>query len=485
MRRLATGRLAVLAVLLAIGIRSDGAPAARRPPLRARAVTWNEAQPIVDRLADSLPATLREIPPPERPGRWPAWRDSARQAVLARLARGEEDSLVNLLLFGTSFTTQPRVTPAFVGDLERRWQAGTRDEAAAALSRAYTQRASDLVSAAATRVADPRLRFARSVLEGRGFRLSTGGGRSAAVAYLLRSVVRVQQEASALADDLAAVRGQTDSTAAFAERSRLFRGRGLAPDSSVMTQYAVDRAIQTAGERRLLAPGGVRGAAIVGPGLDFVDKQEGHDFYPPQSLQPFALIDSLLRWGLAAPGALAVTTLDVSASVNGHLREAVDRARRLGRPYRLVLPLAGSPGTWLGDAAAYWNRAGDRIGSRVAVGEPRGVAGVRVRGVDVTPATLARLHVVDANVVYERVEVAAGEGFDLVVASNVLVYYDTFEQTLALANLAAMLRRGGLLITNNALLEIPEVPMRSASYVTVPFSPGEGDGEHMVFYQKK
>ena len=38
--------------------------------------------------------------------------------------------------------------------------------------------------------------------------------------------------------------------------------------------------------------------------------------------------------------------------------------------------------------------------------------------------------------------------FDLVVATNVLVYYEPFEQALAVSNMAGMLRTGGLLLTN-------------------------------------
>jgi hypothetical protein len=39
----------------------------------------------------------------------------------------------------------------------------------------------------------------------------------------------------------------------------------------------------------------------VGPGLDFADKQEGYDFYPLQTIQPFAVIDSLRVRKLAPP----------------------------------------------------------------------------------------------------------------------------------------------------------------------------------------
>ena len=85
----------------------------------------------------------------------------------------------------------------------------------------------------------------------------------------------------------------------------------------------------------------VRRVAIVGPGLDVVDKQEGYDFYPPQTIQPFAVIDSLIRLGLADAGTIRVTTFDVSARVNDHILE-MTRGARAGRPYTLHLPLDGA-----------------------------------------------------------------------------------------------------------------------------------------------
>jgi hypothetical protein len=47
-----------------------------------------------------------------------------------------------------------------------------------------------------------------------------------------------------------------------------------------------------------------------------------------------------------------------------------------------------------------------------------------------------------------------------------------------------MLRPGGVLLTNDAVLEIPEIPMRSQGYVSVGFSNRQGDGERIVFYVK-
>ena len=46
---------------------------------------------------------------------------------------------------------------------------------------------------------------------------------------------------------------------------------------------------------RLIEAGSVDRVGVIGPGLDFTDKAEGYDFYPPQITQPFSVIDSLRR----------------------------------------------------------------------------------------------------------------------------------------------------------------------------------------------
>ena len=63
----------------------------------------------------------------------------------------------------------------------------------------------------------------------------------------------------------------------------------------MLTQFAVDRALTDLRANGTLVAGKVARVAIVGPGLDFADKQEGFDFYQPQTLQPFTVIDSVQR----------------------------------------------------------------------------------------------------------------------------------------------------------------------------------------------
>jgi chemotaxis methyl-accepting protein methylase len=107
-----------------------------------------------------------------------------------------------------------------------------------------------------------------------------------------------------------------------------------------------------------------------------------------------------------------------------------------------------------------------------------------MRAVRVRPAIASLLSPVDLNIVLQRLEVSASEPFDLIIATNILVYYDTFEQSLAMANIERMLRPGGFLLSNNALLELPFSRLHAVDYSTVVYSERQSDGDHIVWYQR-
>jgi hypothetical protein len=236
-----------------------------------------------------------------------------------------------------------------------------------------------------------------------------------------------------------------------------------------------------------LGPGSVRRVAIVGPGLDFTDKHEGYDFYPQQTTQPFGVIDTVIRLGLGAADRLEVTTLDLSPRVNHHLAAAREQAgRNVG--YVLQLPRALNP-SWSSGLVRYWERFGDRIGKDVPpVPVPAGASDVGVRAVEVRPAVVLSIIPRDVNIVLQRLEpLSADEQFDVIIATNILSYYDAFEQSLALMNVARMLRAGGLLLTNNGLFELPGTPMAwigeaDVTYMTLP---GVGDTIDRVFWYRR
>jgi 2-polyprenyl-3-methyl-5-hydroxy-6-metoxy-1,4-benzoquinol methylase len=80
---------------------------------------------------------------------------------------------------------------------------------------------------------------------------------------------------------------------------------------------------------------------------------------------------------------------------------------------------------------------------------------------------------------------SAGERFDLIVATNILVYYGVFEQSLALTNLAAMLRPGGLLLCSEALPLLPSIPMSLVGYTDVVYDTELKSGARVRWYQRK
>ncbi len=283
--------------------------------------------------------SLAGVPASGRPAAWDAWVRQRAADVHARLLRGEEDSLAYLLVFGTSFTAAPRVTREF---LEQTAVGGaTGSTSSPALQKAFDTRLADCLRALAAPGADERLSWAAATMVRLGHRLDTPDGITKASEYLLRNLSRVLRESTELSRALASAQGAGDRDAELAQRARVFARRGLAPDTSWPINFALADALQQLKDTSTLAAGSVRRIAIVGPGLDFVDKDEGQDYYPPQSLQPFAVMEALLASGLAIAGQPAVTTIDISSRVNGHLARLVGPGGR--RPVR---PAArpGSPG---------------------------------------------------------------------------------------------------------------------------------------------
>ena len=231
---------------------------------------------------------------------------------------------------------------------------------------------------------------------------------------------------------------------------------------------------------RVLAPGSVLRVAVVGPGLDFTDKREGYDFYPPQTLQPFAIIDSLRRLGLARAG-LRVTTYDLSPRINAHIDAARERARG-GSGYVLQLPRE-TAFEWNPLLVKFWGQLGGQIATPADAA--KAPAGVEMRAVRVRPDVVRAVTAEDLNIILQRVELAAAERYDVIVATNILVYYDVFEQSLAMANIARMLKPGGLLLTNSPVFELPSTPMRSAGFTDVLYERRNAARDRIFWYQRQ
>lgn len=471
----------VLLSLAAVLISLDLATGA--PPAAVAYTPFSDAEPVLQALAEALPPDLRAKSHQELESIWPSWVRSRDAEIRGRLNQGDEDTVINLLLFGTSFTQEPRLTAAQLRKLSPDPSQAVEEEPSTELRALIQSRVQDLIIGMDSPGNNERLLFARKIAERAGIKFSDVHGKEKAAHYLYENYLRVLREQSSYQRLLAAAHSLGDPTEEFAERSKLYKDRGLSLDTSLPPDFALEVALTTMRDRGLLSASSVRRVGIVGPGLDFTDKQEGFDFYRTQTVQPFAVMDSLVRLGLAKPGRLEVDSLDLSSRVLEH----VERARRAalqGRPYTIQLPRDPLRG-WKPELVAYWQRFGDQIASSVSpVAAPPSLQGIESRAVSVQPAFVNRMRTLDVNIVLEREEVPEKAKFDLMIATNVLVYYDTFEQSLALANIQSMLRPGGFLLTNNLLLELPSLKMRSGDYVSVEYSSRPADGDRILWYRR-
>jgi hypothetical protein len=178
-----------------------------------------------------------------------------------------------------------------------------------------------------------------------------------------------------------------------------------------------------------------------------------------------------------------VTTFDVSARVNDHIEALAARARG-GDPYAIHVSLDGAV-AWTPELLGYFGRFGDSVGAPLPVTVPPGIGPLRLRAVAVRPAVAARVVARDINITAQVLPLAAEDQFDLIVGTNIFVYYDRLQQGLAMVSAAAMLRAGGLLLSNNALVEVPSTGLRSIGYSRTSYSNREEDGDVIIWYRKQ
>ncbi len=362
---------------------------------------------------------------------WDAWVANLDREVRARLRRGDEDSAVNFLLYGMSFTRGPRG-----GD--------------------PATRIPDLAAALASPRRDERLDFIRAMI-----------GTQNPRAWLTAQANRVAREQRAFAQEIAAIKAKaTSASDEFAGRSSLYAARGLSLDTSLKPCFGIDMVLGGL-LRNGLQP--CKRIGVIGPGLDFTDKQDGYDLYPVQTIQPFAVLASAAARGVAAE----VTAFDISPRSLAHLK-----ALR-GTAAKLHLPLDASV-VWTKEFRRYWSGFGGGIGDPLPAAARDGL---EVRGVQVRAAETAKIRGEDWNCVTQRLN--AVPLFDVMIATNILVYYEPFQQALAMENIAALLRKGGMLITNTALPELDNGPLRSIDSISIAYSNREADGDHFVAYRKK
>ena len=398
---------------------------------------------------------------------WDRWIREQDAQVRARIDRGVEDSISNLILYGTSYTNLPRMESA---------EGSVTDEGKISDSARARVRALSAVANAAS--PNERLRIVRDFLARKGI------ARDGVQRFLTENLERFALEQRDYQKKLDEAGNTGDQGQVLLTRGTLYQTRGLSADTSLLPNYALEDSLRVMASKGVLAPGKIRRIAVIGPGLDFTDKRDGYDFYPLQTIQPFAVMEAVLRLKLGKAEEIEVVTLDLNPGVNAHVAKLAKEARA-GRAYAVQLP-RDTAADWSPAAVAYWEHFGEILGAPAKpLPVPQALGGVSLRAVAIAPRFAARVTPVDLNVVTQRMELEEGQGFDLVIATNILVYYDRFQQGLAMASIARMMNPGGIFMANNALPAQHAESLEFLGRRTVAYATNGSYGDDVVVYRRR
>jgi CheR methyltransferase, SAM binding domain len=430
-------------------------------------LSFEQVQPMLQAMSGKIPKGLSGsgVITAEN---WTRWMHGEDADIRARLDRGEEDTLTNLLRFGVTYTKEYRIDDQY---LLRYGQSSLVNSFA-------ENRANDLIRAMNAPNASEGLAHMRSFLEKKGYSFNTPEDRKKIKSYLLSNLARMRDEVV-----------KYTSLVQQGDRFQLFQDRGISLDTNLWPDFLIHMHLAEMARKGLLRRASVRRIAIVGPGLDFANKENGSDFYPLQTVQPFAVLDSLRQLGLADPGSVEIYTLDISPDVNFHIGRACKLALA-GRPYTVQLP-------WYTDARLtpeyreafieYWRKLGASIGEAVPpIAVPAGAAATtQTRAVKIRPEFVQHVTPLDMNIVFQHLAVAPQDGFDLIVGTNVFIYFGAFEQALARKNMALMLKPGGYVLSNDELPGAPTDGLSDSLKTSQIVARNPDRTEYMFSYERK
>jgi len=394
----------------------------------SRAIAWADVQPLASRLqAAGFGA-----------GAFPQYVERTHRENLRRVREGDLDHLVFYLLQSTRFTTLAPIEPAVSARaLVESLDPAQRDDFlksakvdATRVPAAVRSRITAFERALEKPGDDARLRYFKD-LAGEAFPRAKDLDAALGAEYL-RAMRFVYQK------EFVAQRSQRPADAV----ADLYRSRGLSTDTAVEAGYLVQIGLAVA--KGLQPDRRIRRVLIVGPGMDLAPRT-GFLEVPPESYQPWAVIDSLVSTGLARLDDLEVTAADINPRVVAHLRRSATSPPTLS----LTSEVAARDGvSFSGDYRDYFASLGAGLSRPAAA--PRAVedaGGHLHKSVRVSAAAARVLRAEPLDIVTERL---AGPPFDLVIATNILPYFDDPQLALAASNIAAMLAPGGVFLHNEA-----------------------------------
>jgi len=197
----------------------------------------------------------------ENASAWDAWIRAKDNEIRERIDQGFEDSISNLILYGSSYTKLQRLE-SFDEVV------GTGGE----LTEAARARVHALVVALPRSQDNERVRLLGDFLARRKVPPGT------VEAYFSANLKRFVAEQLAYQEKLRVAGQSGDLGAVFLTRGTLFDKRGLSVDTSLLPNFALQETLQALARKGVLSPGRIRRIAVIGPGLDFTGKRDGYDF---------------------------------------------------------------------------------------------------------------------------------------------------------------------------------------------------------------
>jgi len=378
-----------------------------QPSTRTIPITWQDVAPLHKRL-EALGITEATFS---------SYADRVRQDNARRVREGDLDHLIFYALQSTHFTKLPPIEPAL--SAKALVESGNR------IPPTVQPRIRELLKAIESPGGDPRLTYFRALVHST---FPIENEREPALLDEYRRAMKFVYEKEFVA--------QKRGAEAVAD---LYRARGLSTDTAVEAGYVVYNGL---GIIRSLEPARqIRRVLIIGPGLDLAPRTSLVETGAPESYQPWAVVDALVSLGLSRIENLVV----VGGDINPRVVARINQERAVPPFLALVSGIEESPTVRITDEYRdYFMRLGRGIRDGSIVNTPS-VSGHLSKAVRVRPEVAQSVSAAQLDIVVERLSISS---FDLIIATNILPYFDDTQLSLAITNVAAMLAPDGIFLHN-------------------------------------
>ena len=222
--------------------------------------------------------------------------------------------------------------------------------------------------------------------------------------------------------------------------SSLYQERGHSTDTQIEANFAIHQAL--ASIKALEPERKIQNVLIIGPGQDFAPRTDFIDTFEPQSYQPFAVADALLRFKFSDMDSLRIHCVDINARVIDYLQSSSGKPITLsiisGLADRSERPLSE-------EFKQYFQSLGQQIGVESKLNS-HFFSNHLQKTLQIKSEATSRITSGRLNIISHRY--APSPNYDLVIITNVFPYFNQIELSLAITNIAAMMKENGYLLHN-------------------------------------